>query len=395
MAATHDNQAPFNQVFQGRDTTIFTTMSNLAAKHDAINLGQGFPDVDGPLAMREEAARRFIEGPNQYAPAMGVNELRQAVADHNKRAYGIELDWQSEIMVTSGATEALLDCLMAMITPGDEVVLIEPFYDCYLPIIERAGGIAKMVSLKPPQWDVPQDQLEQAFSDKTRLILLNTPMNPCSKVFSVEELDQIAALCLKHDAYAICDEVYENLVFDNHNHVSLMTRPNMKDRCVRIGSAGKSFSFTGWKIGYVSAPQHLMSVIAKAHQYFIFATPTALQYAVAYGLNEQDEFVRELASELEQKRDFLKNTLEGIGLETLPCEATYFMTADVASLGFDGTDMDFCEHITINAKVAAIPMSAFYHPESPHVPDSLVRFCFSKQNEVLEESARRLKALFS
>jgi len=395
MDAEKTTNSVLNQVFQGQGTTIFTTMSNLAAKHGAINLGQGFPDVDGPVAMREEAARRLIEGPNQYAPSMGVTELRQAVADHNKRAYGIEFDWQSEIMVTSGATEALLDSLMALVNPGDEVVLIEPFYDCYLPIIERAGGIAKTVSLKPPRWDVPQDQLEQAFSDNTKLILLNTPMNPCSKVFSVDELDRIAALCLKHEAYAVCDEVYENLVFDNHKHVPLMTRPGMADRCVRIGSAGKSFSFTGWKIGYVSAPKHLMSVIAKAHQYFIFATPTALQYAVAFGLNEQDAFVRELAAELEQKRDFLKNTLEGIGLETLPCEATYFMTADVASLGFDGNDMDFCEHITVNAKVAAIPMSAFYHPASKHVPDSLIRFCFCKQTDVLEESARRLKALFS
>ena len=223
MADTEMPQKPLNQVFQSRGTTIFTTMSDLAVKNEAINLGQGFPDVDGPLAMREEAARRVVEGPSQYPPAMGVAELRQAVAEHNKSAYGIELDWQSEIMVTSGATEALLDCLMGLVNPGDEVVLIEPFYDCYLPIIERAGAVPKVVSLTPPQWDVPQDQLEQAFSNKTKLILLNTPMNPCSKVFSIDELDRIAKFCLKHDAVAVCDEVYENLVFDNHKHVPLMT----------------------------------------------------------------------------------------------------------------------------------------------------------------------------
>lgn len=383
-----------NDVFQAQGTTIFTVMSGLAVQHEAINLGQGFPDIDGPEDIRAEAAARLINGPNQYPPMAGIPELRQAVADHNKRAYDLSFDWESEILVTSGATEALTDSLLAMLNPGDEAVLIEPFYDCYLPIIEQAGAIAKIVSLEPPEWKLPQDRLEAAFSDKTKLIVLNTPMNPCSKVFSTDELDRIAALIVKHDAYAVCDEVYEHLVFDNHAHNPLMTRPDMAGRCVRIGSAGKTFSLTGWKIGYISGPEHLVSTIAKAHQFVTFTTPPALQYAVAYGINEKDSYIKDLAADLESKRDFLKQTLNAIGLETLPCEATYFLTADVASLGFDGNDMDFCKYITTNAKVAAIPISAFYHPNSTHTPTSLVRFCFCKRQDVMEEAAARLKRHF-
>lgn len=385
---------PVNAVFATQDTTIFTVMSDLAAKHDAINLGQGFPDIDGPEAIRRHAAQRLIDGPNQYAPSHGVPELRQAVAAHAASAYGLEYDWQTEVMVTSGATEALSDCLLALLSPGDEAVIIEPSYDCYLPIIERAGAIARFVPLDPPGWALPRDRLEAAFSDKTKLIVVNTPMNPCSKVFSADELDVIAGLCVKHNAYAVCDEVYENLLFDNHAHLPLAARPGMFERTVRIGSAGKTFSFTGWKIGYVSGPAEMMTTIYKAHQYLVFASAPALQYAVAFGLTECGDFVAELRQDLQAKRDFLRQTLEGIGLETLPCEATYFLTADISSRGFDGDDMAFCEMIAERARVVAIPLSAFYHPGSKDAPRSLLRFCFSKRTDVLEEAARRLEAAF-
>ncbi len=385
---------PLNRVYSQIGTTVFTVMSSLAAENDAINLGQGFPDVDGPLDIREEAARRVVDGPNQYPPMTGIPELRQAVADHDRRFYGLEYDWQSEVIVTSGATEALGDCLMALLNPGDEAIILEPFYDCYLPQIEQTGARAKAVSLVPPDWSLPLEALEAAFSEHTKLIVLNSPMNPASKVFTRDELQAIADLLVKYDAYAICDEVYEHLIFDGREHISLATLPGMRERCLRIGSAGKTFSLTGWKVGYVSGPRALTSVVAKVHQFATFTTVPALQYAVALGLNQGDDYYRELARDLEQRRDFLKTTLADIGLPVLPCEGTYFMTADISRFGFNGSDYDFCKHITINAKVAAVPTSVFYHPGTPNVPNTLVRFCFCKRQDVMEEAARRLTACF-
>ncbi len=386
--------AGLNHVFEGLGTTVFTVMSGLAVEHDAINLGQGFPDVDGPAAIREEAARRLIEGPNQYPPMQGIPELRQAVADHNRRFYGLDYDWRTEVIVTSGATEALADCIMALLNPGDEAVVIEPFYDCYLPQIAQSGGTIRPVSLEPPDWSLPHEALEQAFSERTKVLILNSPMNPASKVFSPAELEFIARLLDQHDAYAICDEVYEHLTFDGRRHVPLATLPGMRDRCLRIGSAGKTFSLTGWKVGYISGPEKLTSVVAKAHQFVTFTTPPALQYGVAVGLGMDDAYFSGLASDLEAKRDFLQQTLQGIGLPVLPCEGTYFMTADISRFGFNGTDYDFCKFITANAKVAAVPMSVFYHPDNQEAPNHLVRFCFCKRDKVMAEAANRLEAFF-
>lgn len=230
-----------NSLMSSLGTTVFEVMSALAREHKSVNLGQGFPDDKGPDEVRAAAADYLLNGHNQYPPMMGIPELRQAVAEHAKRFQGLDVDWQSEVLVTSGATEALGDCLLGLIEPGDEVVLIEPLYDSYLPMVRRAGGIPKLVRLEPPSWRLPKDKLAAAFSDRTKLILFNTPMNLCSKVFDEAELDFIAGLCLKHDAYAICDEVYEHIIFDDRRHVSLMTRPDMRNRTVRIGSAGKSF----------------------------------------------------------------------------------------------------------------------------------------------------------
>jgi len=373
---------------------VFEVMSHLAIEHEAINLGQGFPDEDGPEEVRREAARRLVDGPNQYPPMPGVAELRQAVAAHDKRFYGLDYDWQSEVIVTSGATEALADCMMALVNPGDEVILIEPFYDCYLPMAQQAGAVVRTVAIEPPDWTLPPEKLAAAFSDRTKLIVFNSPMNPASKVFRKEELQQIAELLKAHDAYAVCDEVYEHLTFDDRPHIPLATLPGMRERCLRIGSAGKTFSLTGWKVGYISGPAELTSVIMKAHQYVTFTTVPALQYGVALGLGMDDAYFDGLAATLQRKHDLFRLTLEGIGLPVLPCEGTYFITADISRFGFNGTDYDFCKHITTNAKVAAVPMSVFYHPQSKAAPNQLVRFCFCKRDDVMAEAASRLGAYF-
>ena len=294
---------PANSVLSSYGTTIFEVMSRLAIESGAINLGQGFPDEDGPEDIRRAAAEALLAGPNQYPPMMGLPDLRQAVAEHNERFYGLAVDWQQEVMVTSGATEALADCLMALLEPGDEAVLIEPLYDCYLPILRRAGAIPRLVRVTPPDWRLDPDALAAAFSDRTKLILLNNPMNPAAKVFDAEELSMIAALVQQYDAYAVCDEVYEHLVFDGRKHLPLMALPGMRNRSVRIGSAGKSFSLTGWKVGYVTAAAELLQPIAKAHQFVTFTTPPNLQQAVALGLRKEDSYFEALSGELQGKRD--------------------------------------------------------------------------------------------
>jgi N-succinyldiaminopimelate aminotransferase len=256
---------PGNAIFSSLGTTIFTVMSQLATEHGAVNLGQGFPDDNGPDDVRAKAAEFLNDQPNQYPPMMGVAALREAVAKHAKRFYGLDVDALSEVMVTSGATEALAACLLGTINPGDEVVLIEPLYDSYLPIVRLAGGIAKLVRLAPPHWHLPRAELAAAFSPKTKAIVLNSPTNPIGKVFTHDELAFIAGLIARYDAVAICDEVYEHLTFDTHRHIPLMCLPGMRERCLRIGSAGKTFSITGWKVGYVTGAATLLQPAAKAH----------------------------------------------------------------------------------------------------------------------------------
>ncbi len=382
---------PANSIMSGYGTTIFTVMSQLATDHGAINLGQGFPDEDGPLDIRQKAADILISGPNQYPPMMGMAELRQAVADANKRFYGLDVDWRSEVMVTSGATEALADCLFGLIEPGDEVVLIEPLYDSYLPIIRRAGGVAKMVRIKPPGWELPKDDLAAAFSPKTKLILLNSPHNPAGKVFDADELAFIGGLLEKHDAYAVCDEVYEHLVFDGRRHIPLMTLPGMRDRCLRIGSAGKTFSVTGWKVGYVTGAASLLSAAAKTHQFNTFTTAPNLQLAAAFGLQKDDSYFNGLSKDLQAKRDRLSEGLQGLGFTTMESQGTYFLTVDFRPLGFNGNDVDFCRHITTEAGVTAVPISAFY---SQGDVDHFARFCFCKGDALLDEAIGRLEKHF-
>lgn len=378
---------PTHPLYTGMPTTIFEVMSRLAIAHKAVNLGQGFPDVDGPWEVRQAAADALMAGPNQYPPMMGLPALRQAVADNEKRFFGIERQ-ASEVLITSGATEALSDCLMAIIEPGDEVVVFDPCYDCYVPLIERAGGIAKLIALEPPHWSFSDGALDEAFSQKTKAILFNNPLNPASKVFSREELERIAARLAKHDAYAICDEVYEHLVFDDAKHIPLVTLPGMADRCVRIGSAGKTFSLTGWKVGYVSGPQALIDPIAKAHQFTTFTTPPHLQAAVAHGLAMPDSYYQSLADDLAAKRDRLAAGLAEAGLPTLKAEGSYFLIADIGDLDL-GSDVEAAQRMTVEAGVTTVPMSAFYKGDAP---SHLLRFCFCKRNEVLDDAVERLKA---
>ncbi len=380
-----------NQVLAGYGTTIFTVMSALAVEHKAVNLGQGFPDGNGPEDVRRMAHEALEAPANQYPPMMGVPELRQAVAAHNRRFYGLDVDWQGEVLVTSGATEALADCLFGLIDPGDEVVLLEPLYDSYVPIIRLAGGVPRLVRLEPPHWTLPRAELAAAFGPKTKLLLLNSPMNPTGKVFDADELAFIAELCVRHDAYAVCDEVYEHLVFDGLRHIPLMTLPGMRERCLRIGSAGKTFSLTGWKVGYITGPAALMSVVAKAHQNLTFTTPPNLQRAVAIGLAKDDSYFDGLAADLQAQRDHLVAGLTGAGFKTLPSGGSYFVLANYAALNSDGDDAAFCMRLAEQAGVVAIPLSAFYAGEKPR---HHVRFAFCKQTKVLDEAIARLTRYF-
>lgn len=380
--------ASTNPVFTGLETTVFETMSRMAMAHQAVNLGQGFPDVDGPEDVRRLAAEALIDGPNQYPPMLGLPELRKAVAASAKTHYDLDIDWQSEVMVTSGATEALADCLMALVEPGDEVLLIEPLYDCYLPLVKRAGGVPVRLRVTPPEWALDLKALEAAFTERTKAVLLNNPMNPAAKVFTHAELTRLAELCVEHDVFAICDEVYEHLLFDGRTHEPLMAFKGMRDRTVRIGSAGKTFSLTGWKVGYVTGAARLLDPIAKAHQYVTFTTPPNLQKAVAYGLAKDQSYYDELSGDLEAKRDRMAAGLKALGFGVLPCEATYFLTCDVSGLGLGGKDVEICERMVKEAGVAAVPVSAFYVSDGP---ENFVRFCFCKKDEVLDEALVRLK----
>lgn len=379
---------PANALLEQTGTTIFTIMSALAQQHGAINLGQGFPDTDGPADVVRAAADALLDQRNQYAPLTGLPELRAAVAAANQRFYGLDIDPSTGVVVTSGATEAITACLMALLNPGDEVVLIEPLYDTYLPVVTMLGATAKLVRLNPPDWALPRDALAAAFSARTKLLLLNSPMNPTGKVFSHEELSFISQLLRDHDAYAVCDEVYEHLVFRGARHIPLMTLPGMAGRTLRIGSAGKTFSLTGWKIGYVSGCPALIALVAKAHQNLTFASAPNLQRAVALGLGKSDAYFATLANELQVRHDLLEAGLRRLGFKTLAADGSYFITADFSGLGFDGNDVTFCRTITTQAGVAAIPVSAFYVGAAP---THYARFAFCKRPELLQEAVTRLE----
>ena len=378
---------PANSIVMENPASVFDEMSRLARAHDAINLGQGFPDGNGDDDVRRVAMEATEVGPNQYPRSLGVPALCQAVAEHDRRFYGLEFDWETEVLITCGATEALAVALFGLIEPGDEVIMIEPVFNIYVPMVRRAGGVAKFVRLEPPDWELPREALAEAFSPRTKLILLNSPMNPTGKVFGREDLELIARLVEEYDTYALCDEVYEHLLFDGRAHIPLATLPGMRERCIRIGSAGKTFSLTGWKVGYMTGVASTLISAIKMHQYMIFSTPGNLQTAIAYGFGKDDAYFAGLPAALQEKRDRFSAAIARAGLKPLPCEATIFLSADIGPLRFNGDDVEFCRHIASEAGVAAIPYGALYAEDAP---DHYVRFSFCKLDESLDEAAARL-----
>jgi N-succinyldiaminopimelate aminotransferase len=368
----------------GFGTTIFTEMSALAERTGAINLGQGFPDEDGPPEVLEAAAAAMRAGHNQYAPLAGVPPLREAIAAHQERFYGLEVDADAGVQVTFGATEAIAAALLGLLEPGDEVVVFEPLYDSYAAGIEMAGARRRVVTLRPSGWEVDPEALAAAIGPRARLLLLNSPHNPTGKVFSRAELELVAAACVEHDLIAVADEVYEHLVFEGE-HVPLATLPGMAERTLTISSLGKTFSVTGWKVGWACGPAALVASVRAAKQYLSFAGGTPFQHAGATALALGDAHYAALAAGLRAKRDRLCAGLAAAGLEPLPPAGTYFVNARV-----DGDGAAFCRELPARAGVVAIPTSVFY--DDPDAGRSLVRFAFCKRQEVIEEAAARLAA---
>ncbi|MCW6511063.1 aminotransferase [Lichenifustis flavocetrariae] len=375
-----------NPIFAETGTSVFETMSRLSVQHGAINLGQGFPDDPGPRDVREAAATAVLDGWNQYPPMLGLPQLRQAIAAHYQRFQAIDFDPLSEIMVTSGATEALAGALMALIEPGDEVVLFQPMYDAYLPLVRRAGGVPRFVTLRPPHWRFDEDMLARAFGPRTKLVLFNNPLNPTGTVFSGEDLALLARVCVAHDVIAICDDVWEHVVFDDNPYTPLIACPGMRDRTVKIGSAGKIFSLTGWKVGFVMAQPSLLRVLARAHQFITFTTPPNLQTAVAYGLGKDESYFRTMRTGLQRSRDRFAAGLTARGWPVAPSQGTYFLTVDIGRMGLVD-DIAFCETLVRERRVAAIPVSAFYAEDAIR---TAVRFCFAKSDETLDAALDRL-----
>jgi N-succinyldiaminopimelate aminotransferase len=359
-----------------------------------VNLGQGFPDFDGAETVREAAVRALRAGQNQYAPGLGAVSLRRAVARHAERFHGLAVDPETMVVVTCGATEAIFDAIQGLVDPGDEVVLLEPFYDSYAASVVMAGGVLRPVPLNPPdathpRWWFDGQAMEAAFTARTRVVLLNTPHNPTGKVFTRAELEQIAALCRRWGAVAVVDEVYEHLTYGEARHLSLATLEGMAERTLIVSSAAKTFGFTGWKVGWAIGPRVLRDAVLQAHQYVTFAVPTPLQEAVAAALELPDGYFAELRAAYAQRRDKLLDALGASGLSPWEPEGAYFACADVSGRGFTDDDA-FCRHLTTEVGVAAIPLSAFYL-ESSHAP-CVARFAFCKSEATLDEAARRLRA---
>lgn len=374
-----------NPIYASLPTTIFERMSARARETGAINLGQGFPDAPGPEDVLHAAADALLNQSNQYPSMLGTAELRQAVASHYRHHQALDLDWASEVVVTSGATEALAAAIFGLVTPGDEVLLIQPLYDAYLPLVERAGGTAKFVDLKPPHWRLDMTALEAAISARTRLLVLNNPVNPSASMWSHDDLAALAKICVRHDIVAICDEVWEHVVFEN-KHIPLMAMPGMRDRTVKIGSAGKIFAVTGWKVGWMLAAPKLASVLAKAHQFLTFTTPPNLQAAVAQGLAKGDDWFQEMRQAFAHQRSRLDNGLQQAGYVTLPSRATWFLSIDLPASGIALDDESFAIKMLEDGGVASIPMSAFYARDPLR---SIVRLCFTKHADTIDRAIER------
>jgi aspartate/methionine/tyrosine aminotransferase len=368
-------------------TTIFEHMSALARETGAINLGQGFPDDQGPPELIEAAARALRDQSNQYPPSTGLPELRGAIAAFYRREQGLEVV-RDQVIVTSGATEALAAAVFALVEPGDEVILFEPAYDAYAPLVRRAGGVPVFVTLAAPDWGYRRDAIENAITPRTRAIMVNDPLNPLGSVASEGQLAMLAELCTAHDLIAICDEVWEGVRFDGRPHRSLLNIPGMAARAVKIGSAGKIFGLTGWKIGWICAAPELARLIGRAHQFLTFTTPPALQWAVAEGLTLPGEWFGARQAAWGASRERLASGLAGAGLAILPNSATWFLCADLAASGIALGDRIFAERAVRECGVATIPVSALF--EGVAAPTHILRFCFTKGDSELDEAAARL-----
>jgi aspartate/methionine/tyrosine aminotransferase len=383
---------------QGFGTTVFAEMTELAVAHKAVNLGQGFPDFPCPDFLKEAASKALYEDQNQYARSAGTPHLVTALANELSGEFGRDLDAFSEITVTTGATEGLFITAQAFLEPGDEVVLIEPFYDAYPADSALCGARCVYVPLRPDEngrWAFDPGEMEAAFTDRTKLVFLNTPQNPTGKVFTRLELEQLAELSIRFDTIVVSDEVYDRMVFDGLEHVRIASLPGMWERTVTLGSAGKTFSVTGWKIGWAVAPQALSGALRKVHQWVPYAVTTPLQEAVACALDEAGprRYYNELQEMYQAKRDLLVGALEKSGFQAYVPEGTYFILAGCASWGFDN-DVDFCRYLTAEVGVGAIPPSAFYSEAHKGLARSLVRFCFCKSNEILQQAAEKLKEAY-
>jgi N-succinyldiaminopimelate aminotransferase len=379
----------------GFGTTVFSEFSALAAKHDAVNLGQGFPDFDGPDEVKRAAVEAIERGVNQYAVGAGAEELRRAVADHARRFYGMDVDPATMVTVTSGATEALFDAIQGLVDPGEEVILFEPFYDSYEASVRMAGGVPRFVLLRPPDaahatWWFDEAELRAAFGPRTRLVVVNTPHNPTGKVYGRAELELIRDLCAEHGALVLSDEVYEHLVYRPARHLRPATVPGLSERTVTVGSAGKTFSFTGWKVGWAIAPRALRDAVQAAHQFVTFATAAPLQAAVAQALQLPDAYFESLVADYQRRRDLLGSALGAAGLRTLPPEGTYFTMVEIPPAAGFADDDAFCRWLTTDVGVAAIPPSVFYGAEHRAHGRTLARFAFCKRDQTLRAAAERL-----
>ena len=367
-------------------TTIFTRMSALAQAHQAINLSQGFPDFDGPRYLQERLAHHVAQGANQYAPMTGVQALREAIADKTEALYGYKPDAASDITVTAGATEALYAAITALVRAGDEVICFDPSYDSYAPAVELAGGVLKRIALQPPHFRVDWQAFNGLLSERTRLVILNTPHNPSATVWRNEDFAALWQAISDKAVYVLSDEVYEHICFAQEGHASVLAHPQLRQRAIAVSSFGKTYHMTGWKVGYCVAPAALSAELRKVHQYLTFSVNTPAQLALADMLRAEPEHYLQLPDFYRQRRDLLVNALGNSRLEILPCEGTYFLLADYSAVS-ELDDVSFCEWLTTEVGVAAIPLSVFCADPFPH---KLIRLCFAKQEATLLAAAERL-----
>jgi aspartate/methionine/tyrosine aminotransferase len=376
-----------NPLYEQMKTSVFERMSGLAAEHGAVNLGQGFPDFGWPPEILDAAAKAVVEGSNQYAPSRGTMPLREAVAAHYNRQFGQQVTAE-QVCVTSGATEALGSAILATVRTGDEVIILTPAYDSYAPMIRRAGGTPVEVALKPPEWRIEREALEAAITPKTRAILFNNPHNPAGRLFSSAELETVAAIAREHDLIVIADEVWEHVVLDGLKFTPLATLPGMAERTIKIASAGKIFSLTGWKVGWMVAVPELAPLVARAHQFLTFSTAPNLQSAVAFGLNDGDAWLQPMRDRFQRSRDLMTRGLRDAGFAVLDAEATYFLCVDLKASGLECDDETFAAEAVSRAGVAVIPLSAFAEKDPPR---HLVRLCFGKKDETIAAGVAAMK----